>query len=211
MTAAKMTVTKIESLGKKRYLIKSGNTPLFVLYGQELKSYGLEEEKEISRECYGEILESVLKKRALLRCLHLLERKDYTEWQLRQKLREGYYPDEVADLTMEDLKGYGYLDDSRYAERYMEYKLKSKSLRAVITDLKQKGISRDIIDSAMEHFDYEKTREDQRNTIVKLLTKRHYYDNAGDPKEKARQYRFLAGKGYDAGDIKSALDLDMNL
>ena len=206
-----MIISKIENLGKKRYLIKSGNTPLFVLYGQELKSYGLEEEKEISRECYGEILESVLKKRALLRCLHLLERKDYTEWQLRQKLREGYYPDETIDITMEALKGYGYLDDLRYAERYMEFKLKNKSVRAVVRDLRQKGISQGVIDEAAMTFDEEETRENQLNTIIKLLRKRHYYDNAGDPKEKARQYRFLAGKGYDAGDIKSALDLDIDI
>ena len=205
-----MIVTDIKPVGKKRYQLYLDGNIAFILYKADIKSYNITVDSEISEECYKDILSSVLTKRALLRTLHLLEKKDYTESQLRNKLKEGFYPREIADKTMESLKEYGYLNDEKYALRYIEYKSKSKSDRAIRQDLTVKGIKSDVLDRAFDTFRQDNPDVNKVDLIYRLLTKRHYYEHEQDEKEKAKQYRFLAGKGFESGDIKKELNLDIN-
>lgn len=205
-----MIITDIKPVGKKRFQLYLDGNIAFILYKADIKSYNLTVNSEISEECYKDILSSVLAKRALLRTLHLLEKKDYTEGQLRKKLREGFYPQEITDKTMDSLKGYGYLNDEKYALRYIEYKSNSKSERAIRQDLMIKGIKSEVIDMAFDTFREENPDLNRVDLICRLLTKRHYFEHEPDEKEKAKQYRFLAGKGFDSGDIKKALNLDIN-
>ena len=74
-----------------------------------------------------------LSKRAKLRCMHLLERRDYTEKQLRDKLRLGktQYPPEIIDEAIAYVKAYHYVDDARYARQYVECMKVKKSRRQI--------------------------------------------------------------------------------
>ena len=51
------------------------------------------------------------------RALHLLEYMDRTEKNMRMKLAQGGYPQDVIDETIDFLKSYGYIDDQKYAYR----------------------------------------------------------------------------------------------
>ena len=70
----------------------------FVLYRGEAKKYRLGEGAELSDNEYGELLYDVVGKRAKKRALHLLEKMDRTERQLRDKLRQGGYPPVCVEL-----------------------------------------------------------------------------------------------------------------
>lgn len=98
----------------------------------ELSRYGIREDAEVSEELYERILKEVLLKRAQARSLYILKSMDKTEAQMRQKLKEGTYPEEVIEEVIGWLYGFHYLDDRRYAENYVFQKKSSKSRKQLM-------------------------------------------------------------------------------
>ena len=92
-----MIVTDIVEMDKKRSKIYINGEFAFVIYKGELRDYSIKEGQELSESNYQEILDVVLPKRCKLRAMNLLQKKDYTEKQLRDKLSEGLYPREIID------------------------------------------------------------------------------------------------------------------
>ena len=135
-------ISEIEKLSSGRYYITLDDGLQFPLYGKEMGKYGIEVNEVLSEEAYLEIMLELLPARAKKKALHLLERMDRTEQQLRTKLTEGGYPSEIVEQTLEYVKGFHYIDDVRYARTYMEYRKTGRSLRQMERELYQKGISR---------------------------------------------------------------------
>ena len=88
--------------------------------------------------------------RAKKRALYLLERMDRTEQQLREKLKSSDYPEEVIEEAIEYVKSFHYLDDERYAENFTRYKKENMSRQQIKQKLMLKGVSKDIIQNAIE-------------------------------------------------------------
>lgn len=206
-----MQVTKLQPLDKKRYIVYVDDSVAFVLYKGDLFTYRIEEGQEISEASYDSICQEILPKRALLRLGHLLEKRDYTEKQLRDKLHEGYYPVPAIDYAINKVKGYGFVDDERYAMRYIECSLAKKSKNRIKSDLFIKGVDKDTIERAFDNLEEEGTAQDEGALVRAILTKRHYYESERTAKDKAKQMNYLLGKGFSMSVIKSELELDITL
>ena len=135
--------------------------------------------------------------KAKKRALHLLERMDRTEHQLREKLRASEYPEEVIEEAIEYVKSFHYLDDERYAENFTRYKKEGMSRQQIKQKLLQKGISRDIIDNAIE----EEYDTDESMHIRNLLLKKHFSYETSDEGEFRRVYSYLLRRGFRSSDI----------
>lgn len=196
-----MTVTKIEPLGKNRNRVYIDEELAFVLYRGELSHYEIKEGCEIQEESYREIVEEVLVKRAKLRCMNLLKSMDRTEFQLRERLARGDYPECVIEKALEYVKHYGYVNDASYAERYIESRQDQKSRREITCDLMRKGIAKDIIASAFE----EREPIDEEAQIRRWLEKKRVDPETASPKEKQKMYMFLMRKGFSSGEVTRAL------
>ena len=109
------TVTKLEELSKARSRVYIDGEAAFVLYKGELRLYRIEEGEEIAEEVMAEIMGTVLPKRAKLRCMNLLQKREYTEKQLRDKLAQGGYSEDIAEEALDYVKSFHYIDDTRYA------------------------------------------------------------------------------------------------
>ncbi len=106
-----MTVTEIVPVDKRRSKVILDDDFTLVLYRGELKRYFIEEGSEISEEVYQEIVKEILYKRARERVLFLLKSSDKTEQELRRKLKEGFYPQEVIDYAIHFLKEHRFIND----------------------------------------------------------------------------------------------------
>lgn len=196
-----MEITKIQALTKQKYRIFLDGESAFAVYKGELSRYHLEEGAVLPPEVYEELVNRVLKKRATLRAMHILERTDKTEAQLRRKLEESEYPKEAVESAIAYVTSYGYLDDRRYAEHYIEWKKQGKGKARLKMELVQKGISREIIEEVLESTDFGETRE----MIRQIILKKRKIDIPMNEKEKQRLYGFLMRKGFSSSDILAVM------
>ncbi|MFR4818031.1 MAG: regulatory protein RecX [Blautia stercoris] len=196
-----MEITKIQALTKQKYRIFLDGESAFAVYKGELSRYHLEEGAVLPPEVYEELVNRVLKKRATLRAMHILERTDKTEVQLRRKLEESEYPKEAVESAIAYVTSYGYLDDRRYAEHYIEWKKQGKGKARLKMELVQKGISREIIEEVLESTDFGETRE----MIRQIILNKRKTDIPMNEKEKQRLYGFLMRKGFSSSDILAVM------
>ena len=136
-----MMITEIRPVNQKKSRVYIDEEFAFILYKSEIRRYRLEENEEITEADYTEILQEVLLKRGKARALHLLSSMDRTEGQLKNKLKEGGYPQEVIEQILDYVRNYHYVDDSRYVSGYLRTKGKTKSVRQMQAELQQKGVA----------------------------------------------------------------------
>ena len=192
-----MQITEVRSLGKGKYCVELEQGKSLQLYKKELQGLSLEEGQELEEEQYHYLLYEVIGKRAKKRAMYLLEKMDRTESQLREKLQQNGYPEEVVDLAVEYVKKYHYIDDFRYACTYIRYRCEKKSRRGLTQELLQKGVSKELIQQALER-EYESNEED---LICDWMRKKHFNPKTADVKEQRKMYQFLLRKGFQSNDI----------
>ena len=188
-----MIVTRIEPLAKTRYKVYINGEFCFVLYKGELSRFGIRVDEEVEEQTVEKILSEVVLKRAKLRCLRLLEDMDRTETALRDKLKQGYYPQDIIDQAVAYVKSFGYLDDVRYAENFVRSRQGTKSRREIEAALRQKGVRGDLIDRALEEC-YQESGEEE--AILRIIKKKKFRFQDADDAEKQKMYAYLARKGF---------------
>lgn len=206
-----MLVTEIEDISKKQSRIHTDHDFSFVLYKGELRQYGIVEGEELPRETCVRILEQLLPHRAKLRAMNLLQIRDYTEKQLRDKLLGGGYPETVADQAIEYVKSFRYIDDLRYAGDYLTAFEGRRSLRRMEQDLQQRGISRAIIEQAVAAWQQQDGGQDELQMACDLLEKKRYDRDNCDPRQQWRLYNFLAYRGFSSEVIRKALQTEWEM
>lgn len=190
-----MYIEQIEILEKGRRRILFENGMELLLYRGDVRGYELKEGMDIPEELYHKLLYEVVGKRARKRAMHLLEKMDRTEYQLREKLCR-HYPQEVVEDAISYVKGYHYIDDLHYACNYVSCQKEKKSRRRIRQDLMKKGVNRGIIDQALEM----EGNSDEREAIRILLEKKGYREDM-ERQEAYKLYQFLLRRGYQSSDI----------
>lgn len=200
-----MQVTKIEEVSKNRSKVYLEQEPAFVLYRGELRLYHVKEGQELAGEDYNTIMTQVLPRRAKLRAMNLLIRREYTTAQLRVKLRQGLYPEAVIDTALEYVASYHYTDDARYALDYIICHEESRSRRRIEQDLLKKGISEDSLKIAWQKWEEQGGVQNEEQMIRKILCKRCFDFATTDFKEQQKQAAFLMRKGFKPECIRKVL------
>lgn len=206
-----MMVTDIAEWNKKKYKVYVDYEFAFVLYKGELHKYRLQKNQSITVELYKEIRENLLLKRAKLRAMNLLTKRPYTEEKLRQKLRDGLYPQDCIDGAMEYVKSFGYIDDAAYARDYITYHRESQSKRQMEQKLRAKGICMQTIQVCMEELCGDGGEKVEIEQIRSLFQKRYKGRIPADSAEKVKMFNYFLRKGYSQGMVKKVLaeiDLD---
>ncbi len=196
-----MTITSIVPLGKGKVQISFDCGEDFVLYKGEMRQFALEEQMEVSDSLYEQIYD-MIGKRVIRRAMHLLEKMDRTEWQLRRKLLEGKYPQELVDRAVAYVKSYHYIDDDRYARTFIRLNQERRSILRMKMDLQARGIAEDIIEQAME----EENETSQEELIHRLLEKKMYHADTASFQEKQKICQFLQRKGFRSSEIMHVLE-----
>lgn len=201
-----MVVTQIGEVSKSRCKVYIDQEFAFVLYKGELRLYQLAEGKEITQKTYDELMNVVLPKRAKLRAMNLLQKRSYTEKQLRDKLKEGLYPEKIMDAAIEYVKSFRYIDDYQYAVDYITCYESRKSRKKLETELIMKGVSKTAIADAFREWENLGGSQDEIAMIKELLEKKHYSPEC-DMKEKNRIYAFLLRRGFSIEKVQEAMKL----
>lgn len=191
-----MVVRQLSDLTKDRVSIVMEDGFSFVLYKGELRLYGINVGKEIPHDAYEEIMNTVLPKRAKLRAMNLLKVRPYTEKVLRDKLSAGGYPPEIIDVAIDYVASYHYVDDRQYAEDFIYTYKERKNKKRIMTELMNKGVSKDIIEEAFENFRQEDDTDYEKEQILSFLRKKNYSSENFDYQARNKLLASLYRKGY---------------
>lgn len=201
-----IVIETIDSVGKGKIRVTFDTGLSCLLYRGEARGLNLSEGGVISQSDYDYMLKEVIGKRAKRRAMHLLEQMDRTEKQLRDKLLGNEYPESCIDMAIEYVKSYHYIDDERYACNYVRFAQEKKSRQRIKQDLMRKGISRDLIEFALE----EEFESDEIAQIQELLVKKHFQYEEAEQKEFQKIYNFLLRRGFHSSDILNTMKQNKN-
>lgn len=121
-----------------------------------------------------------------------------TEREIRLFLQKKGYLQDVCDYVTEKMKSYGFLDDETYAQTYAKSAGKEKGRRWIAMKLKQKGVSDEAVESALDGL------QDETESAKRVLEK-YLRGKEPDAKTLQKAYAHLLSKGYDYDTAKAAL------
>jgi regulatory protein len=129
------------------------------------------------------------------RAMRLLARREHSRAELQRKLSAVAEEGDNVEALLDDLAKKGWLSDARFAEQTIRSKarrfgpLKARSL------LRGQGLDEETIAAA-----FRAAGTDGGSSIEMVWRSRFHEPPAGD-REKARQVRFLQGRGFSLDDI----------
>ena len=151
----------------------------------------------VSEEKNDELLKA--KKRAML----ILQHNDRTEWELTDKLSKAGFSDEAVNEAVDYVRSFHYIDDERYARRFVEIYHESRSIKRLRQDLYKRHVSEHYIELALENIDYDDSvalkRQIEKLGIDEKAASELSYEQS--QKIVAKLYR----KGFSISSIKGIL------
>lgn len=136
--------------------------------------------------------------------LKLIALRDRTEKEIRSKLSEKGYDENIIEDEIAFLKDYGYIDDKRYAQHFTNdaINLKKWGKVRIRTELLRRGIDRDITDNTVADAFF----EDCGEKVTEQLQSRFKDSDLSNLKERTRIFNYFLRRGYTAEEIKGAMN-----
>lgn len=145
------------------------------------------------------------------RALRLLERKDYSRKELTERLLKDGYEESMVEQIIEYVDSFHYIDDTRVAGNFIRGRKESKSKRELQYLLKQKGISEEEIEIALEeNYRNEDGIAQEEVAILKYLKKYQMQEETIKEMSYEEKQKFAAKlyrKGFDSDKIRKLLQM----
>ena len=126
------------------------------------------------------------------RALRLLSQREHSRLELERKLAgHETEPGQLAK-ALDELQARGFISEERVVESVIHRRAGKLGTARVKQELQAKGLSGEAVGEALEQLrstELERARE---------VWRRKFAEAATDPKEKARQIRFLVSRGFAA-------------
>jgi len=136
-----------------------------------------------------------------LAAMNLLARREYSAQELRQKLSQKSSDLDVINQVIQRLIDDGLQSDERFTEAFTKMRLRQGKGSVVVGfGLKQKGISPQLINAYVQHLDMQ-----WQEALSQLINRRFAGQIANDPREKAKQLRFLQSRGFTLDQIRQVI------
>lgn len=197
---------RIEALQRRRgqqFCMKLDDGRELLLDKQTVEDSPWQEGREISEEQLEALVLASQTRRAREYALYLLSLRDYSEVELRRKLREKGYREQAVE-TAARLAELGLVNDEVYARRLArDCRLrKLYARRRTVQELCTRGIARETAEIAVDDVDAAENLTDLQQALALLEKKRYNISNT--EKERQRGVALLQRYGYDSGVVREA-------
>jgi regulatory protein len=133
------------------------------------------------------------------RVLRLLARREHSRAELVRKLEQAGFDTSDIQPLLDEFEQKNWLSDRRFAESYVaDHRSKAGCIKLAY-ELRQRGVSDNIVDAVLSDSrdsEIERAREVWKKKFGSLPANAH---------ERARQIRFLQGRGFSQSVIQRAL------
>ena len=147
----------------------------------------------------GSYMEEI--KKAKLRALKILTKMDKTEQELQEALQRAGFSREAVDEALAYVRSFGYLDDGKYARKYVEYNKDRKSIQRIRFELMHKGVDKLLIEEAFDNCE----NMDELQVLRKHLYKKWKKEEKPDERELNRLAAAMSRQGFSSHDIWKVL------
>lgn len=125
------------------------------------------------------------------RALAHLARREHARTELRQKLLPHADGDEATlDALLDDFAARGWLSDARFAEAWAHGRGARYGSQRLRAELRAKGVDDELIGDALFSM------ADSEEARAREVWRRKFGEPPRDARERARQLRFLAARGF---------------
>lgn len=126
----------------------------------------------------------------LARALRLLARREYSRFELGRKLARYAHSAQVLNQVLSELEARRYLSEERFAEGLVRRQAAKYGDAFIRQSLKQHRLPEALVEQASRSL------EQSEETRARALWERRFGGVSSDPKERLRQMRFLAERGF---------------
>ncbi|SEO44843.1 regulatory protein RecX [Aquisalimonas asiatica] len=134
--------------------------------------------------------------------VRLLARREHSSQELARKLGARGYEQRVIELVLDRLVRQGYLSDERFTEVFVRQRCQQgQGPVKIVSDLSQRGI-----DERLARYYLDQQSVDWIEQARAVRVRRFGEALPDDRRERARQARFLASRGFSAEQVYSVLD-----
>ncbi len=205
-------ITKIETgkRNKERVNIYIDNEYSFSIGMELVYKFNIKLNEQFDKEKFFEVIKAENLAKCKESALRTIERSYKTEKEIKDKLLLKEFDEDIIDETLNFLKEYGFIDDSKFVKMFVKDHIRNQGRNKIKYLLQQKGVDNNLIDEAF--LNLEKEYELERAYILaekKYLSVSKREDD--DFKIKNKIIRYLLGRGYDysiAKDILSKIYLN---
>ncbi|NBI27436.1 regulatory protein RecX [Chengkuizengella marina] len=136
--------------------------------------------------------------------IRMISRRVKSRYELKQKLSDKGYEENLIDLTLDQLEKTKYIDDYSYALNLANHRIKyqKKGLKWIEQELSQKGISKVTMNQVIQELD----KELEFKAAYQLAKKRWDLQSGQPTKKKSKISSFLMRRGFDYSLIRNIID-----
>ncbi len=198
----KITDIKPQAKNENRVSVFIDGSFAFGMDKSDCAFMGLKTGDEITQEKYDYIADNVLYTSAYKKADRYIGFKMRTEKEVRRKLREEDFGEDITERVIASMLKYKYIDDESYAVMYARdcARLKKWGSERIKAELMKKGVEEAVIERALDSAGIEDTEE-----VIDQLLEKRIKNTPIDMKEKQRHFNFLLRRGFKSEDIKKAL------
>jgi regulatory protein len=138
------------------------------------------------------------------KALAYLARREHTRLELARKLDQAGYPEADIEPLLDDFTQRGWLSDQRFAESYVQHKQQRFGTLKLAHELRSRGVDESIVQQAIS------TAKDRELEHAREIWKKRYGAPPANALEKAKQMRFLQGRGFSIDTIRRTLTGDVS-
>lgn len=128
-----------------------------------------------------------------------LSRREHSRQELRRKLAAISDDADAIEAVLDELQRGQWQSDARYAQSYVHRKAGSQGARRILQDLREQGVD----ESGLQ--DLQARLRESEPTRALAVWQRRFGALPADAREYARQYRFMAQRGFSADAIRQVL------
>jgi regulatory protein len=198
----KVTALKVQSRNPKRVNVYLDGEFAFGL--AKIEAIRLRIGQELDEAAVARLRQADDEAQAYERALKLLSVRPRSEAEVRRKLREHKVSGETIDAAIAHLRRAGLLDDAAFADYWVENRaaFRPRSQRLLKAELKQKGVSGEALEQAVEGVDdaaaaYTLAAKRVRAAKLAILPNAEFRRKLGD---------YLARRGFDYETIEPIVE-----
>ncbi len=141
-----------------------------------------------------------------------LGNRNHSSFEIKQKLQKKGYSNQIIADVISSLKQKGYLNDLEFTHSFIQNRLERKheGLIKIKTELFKRGVSSEIITSAIENYSGDTIHYDNAKILLEKKYRSLKNKNLEYIKLKSRLYSYLRSKGFTNDVIIKSID-NLNL